>query len=388
MNRGSMRMVWIGAFVVASVATVGILLQGRPRPQVQARQTSSVNQATPVGLLADALARGDHAAMVELERRLLPTTQPSVQPIPDTEWNDWNTLINGLRTGFLKHNAIGRTLSVDAIAAILNRIGTDPAPVGWTEILTPSREILSVALNDRDLNVRVAGLRAVTKCWDWLPAASLTLEDREKLASWKEQFHPVVVRRLADQEPGSRIAAIICLAALPLDEAASPAVAYIRDPDPRVRAQVLIGFAARRAVLSEDEILPILYDPALGSIAQQVLRARGLAPELIDLGRKVFSPDADVRISVIDELTRRSEIDPVVWLVHLSRDQQETVRAKAVDALGAYSSPEARARLEELTQHDPSAAIRESASKLTAQGNRTVALPPLPGSIGTYPKAN
>jgi HEAT repeat protein len=197
-----------------------------------------------------------------------------------------------------------------------------------------------------------------------------------------------VVKQLAARERDVRVAAVSCLGTLPVDNAAAPAIAYLDDQEWLVRFAVLQAFAGRPSLLTADAILPRLHDPepALGGLAENLLRGRGLTQEQIGLGRLVSHPKADLRASAIPLLVRRDDIDPVVWLLHLTEDSDATVRLQAVEALEGRMTPEVRQRLQMLAARDASAAVRAAAVKLAPPD--TAALPPLPGSASLNPKAN
>jgi HEAT repeat protein len=82
----------------------------------------------------------------------------------------------------------------------------------------------------------------------------------------------------------------------------------------------------------------------------------------------------------------REDIDPSVWLLQLSRDDDESVRSKALEALSRLTSPDARRRLAEMADSDPSQSIRDAARR--ALDELTAELPPLPSSSGITIRAN
>ena len=86
---------------------------------------------------------------------------------------------------------------------------------------------------------------------------------------------------------------------------------------------------------------------------------------------------------MIPLLGKRTDIDPVVWLLQLSHDPVESVRIAAAEAMAERFTPEARQRLSEMAETDPSPAVRQAVNQL-----ETAALPPLPGSTNLNPKAN
>jgi 16S rRNA A1518/A1519 N6-dimethyltransferase RsmA/KsgA/DIM1 with predicted DNA glycosylase/AP lyase activity len=108
------------------------------------------------------------------------------------------------------------------------------------------------------------------------------------------------------------------------------------------------------------------------------------------LGKQIFDPHPEVRASVIPLIRDRTDIDPVIWLLQLSHDTDETVRTKAVEALINRDSPEVDRRLHEIAVTDASPTVRAAAGKHIPRsaGESTAALPPLPGSTSLNPKAN
>jgi HEAT repeat protein len=246
--------------------------------------------------------------------------------------------------------------------------------------------------------------------------------EERTLVDWKAALYATVVRRLADREPQARVAAVACLGNLHDDRAAALAISYLEDRSEGagpVRKQVLVSFAQRPILLTDDAILKRLHDPEPGvpETAELILTTRGLTREQIDLGRMIFDPKPEYRASVIPRLRNRADIDPVIWLLQLSHDDSEAVRAGAVAALAEWPSPEVYQRLTEMARTDPSSAVRQAAGKLVppgpttqtattpplplpgprrsggtgnvaAKSEATVGLPPLPGSPSLNPKAN
>jgi HEAT repeat protein len=211
------------------------------------------------------------------------------------------------------------------------------------------------------------------------------------LAEWKGGLYGPVVRCLAARDEHTRMAAVACLGALPIDDAALAAVGYLEDSNPDVRRQTLSSFARRNLLLTDEMVLKHLHDqdPVVREMASLILKTRGLSQELISLGGLMYSAKPDQRVSVIPLLKDRADLDPVVWLIQLSRDTEEMVRMSAVAALADHKSPKVQRRLAEMARSDSSAAVRQAASKVVPSAEETTAsLPPLPGSPSLNPKAN
>jgi HEAT repeat protein len=381
--------------VVAAAAAVGYGVARRGH-RVAPRQPSSVaiDANTSLPVLAQGLREGDARSLAALYQRMTTKAEVPARAVVEGEVAHWLEILQGLRAGFVKFGTYGRTSALVVAAKVLDRFALEPAPTRWIETLEPTHELLLSGLSDPDLNLRVEALTELGRLWLWVPGRSVLPVEEQVLSEWHESFHPHVVRRLGDREPKSRLAAVVCLGMLPIDRAAAPAVAYLDDMSPGagpVRQQVLISFANRPALLSVDAILKRLYDPEPGvpETAELVLQARGLTMEQISLGRMIFHPKPELRSSVIPLLRQRTDIDPVVWLLQLSHDPEESVRIAAVEALGGRLSPEVRQRLAEMVKSDRSEAVRQAAGKIVPQPPETTAsLPPLPGSASLNPKAN
>ncbi len=382
----------LGLAVVGGLAVFGFF-PGRRGNKAPATAVS-FDERTPLAVLAPALRDSDARALSALERQILPKGSAKPTAIPEADAKQWQEIISALRSGYPQFSGYGRSLALKLATAVFDRFAIDPAPSSWPDVLPPLRDLLVSGLVDADVNARVTALTEVGRLWVWIPGNTPEPVTEEALVAWKSGLHGPVVRCLTHRVPTVRAAAVACLGYLPIDDAAAPAIPYLEDMSTGagpVRTQVLISFARRRGLLSEDAVLKHLYDPEPGvpEMAEFVLKTRGLNHEQVSLGRMIFHPKAELRASVIPLLIGRSDIDPIVWLIHLSRDSEEAVRASAVEALASRPTPEVRQRLSEMAKSDKSPVVRQAASKFVAtDSEKTAALPPLPGSPSLNPKAN
>jgi hypothetical protein len=349
---------------------------------------------TPLPALVPALRDNNVPALASLYQRLSPKADAPAGPIAEKDAAAWLDILGALRSSYLRFPAYNRAMALNVAAKILDRFSIEEAPSTWTRALPPVHDLMSSGMIDPDLNVRVSALSEVGRLWGWMPGRTALPVEEKTLNDWRAGFHPPVVRCLADPSAKVRTAAVACLGNLPINAAAAPAVAYLEDMRPGaddVRRQVLISFARRRSLLTEEAVLKRLYDPAPGipEMAEVILKTRGLNQEQISLGKMIFHPKPELRASVIPLLRDRTDIDPVVWLLQLSHDADASVRASAVEALAGSLSPEVRRRLAEMASTDQSPQVREAASKIVPPATeKTAALPPLPGSPSLNPKAN
>ena len=385
--------IWVAGILGLSVAgaiAFGVAQRGQ-RPRTM-RPAIIIDENSPLSALAPALRDGDARALAVLQQRL--SSQPNTPPaaISEAEAGEWLDTLASLRAGFLRFGGYGRATALAVVGKIFARLSVDPAPTEWLKALQPAHDLVTAGLADPDLDVRVSALMETGRLWSWIPGRTPQKLEEEAIDAWKEGLVEPVTRRLSDREPKSRVAAVACLGLLPVNAKAAAAIPYLEDKESgAVRQQVLISFAQRNAVLSEDAVARHLYDPEpnVPETAETVLKIRGLSQEQISLARLINHPKPGMRASVIPLLKGRSDVDPVIWLIQLSRDRDESVRTAAAEALNAQGTTEARQRLIEIAQKDRSATVRAVAAKLLGLDlNATAEIPPLPGSPSLNPKAN
>lgn len=387
----------LGVVVLIGGASAGWLMWNRPKPRPPATPTtaaaaSTINEESSLEEIATALKAHDGMALAVLQKRLTYAPGALMPAIDAGESGAWIEVCRALNESFVRFAPYGRASATAVALRIMERYAVAPAPVNWSECMQPVYQVVSTALNDSDPSVRAAAMKEVGHFWKWSPGRELeTTGEVDYIADWKESIYAQVVRALADVDGSVRARAVGALSALPIDLKAAPAAACVNDPNFEVRLYVLAGFANRRELLDEESIVGLLYDPvpAVATSAETVLKQRGLTPEQIGLCKLVVHPLSHMRSSVIPMLQARTDIDPTIWLIFLSRDKDQAVAMKAVEALGQSSDTQARQRLVEMA-NDPrlSPDLREAAQKLAPAETTTVALPPLPGSPSLNPRAN
>ena len=353
---------------------------------------AAINQDSPLSVLNEGLRSGNLHALAFVQQRTTPQPDAPRLPLSDKDAATWVDTLSSLRASFPRLSTPGRATAVSVACRILDKFAVEPAPALWIESLKPIHDLLTASLCDREPLPRYTALVEVSRLWVWIPGRSLTPFEEQTLGEWKGAIHVPVVRCLAARDPETRIAAVACLGALPIDNAAVSAVAYVDDPIADVRKQTLSSFSQRNLLLTDDMLLKRLHDddPTVREMASLILKTRGLSQELISLGGLIYSPRPEQRVSVIPLLKNRTDLDPVIWLIQLSHDPVELVRISSIEALAKRTEPNVQRRLAEMARSDGSPAVRQAASKVvpSADGETTVALPPLPGSSSLNPKAN
>ncbi|QDS89573.1 hypothetical protein EC9_37730 [Rosistilla ulvae] len=111
-----------------------------------------------------------------------------------------------------------------------------------------------------------------------------------------------------------------------------------------------------RAVI---DLLSSIRKP-LAQAARSELIHRGFRPADLSLAIRLASNTAAIRMTLIDEITNRSDIDPRRWLLWLAEDAERSVRMRALSALGTMNDPNVAKELRTLlsTEQDPAVAAR------------------------------
>lgn len=390
-TRRATRLWIVGILAIAIGAGLTAVVLRPSKGTAGKAQAAAFDVNTPLPALTQALRDSDGRALAAVFQKTVLPDNTAPKALTDAEAAEWVETLKAIRTGFLRFGSYGRSSAIVVAGRVLQRFSMDPAPAVWNPALAPSHDLMTAGLADTDLEVRVTSLVEIGKLWSWSPGRAITKTEEGLIEDWKNGLYQPVLRRLGDREPRARAAAVASLGRLPIDSAAAPAIAYLEDPaSPDVRKQVLASFAARPLLLTEDAILKHMYDTGAGvaETAEIVLKTRGLSHEQVSLGSMIFHPKAEMRASVIPLLKDRTDVDPVVWLLQLSRDSEETVRIGAIEALSAKLSPEVGQRLAEMATTDKSPAVRRAASKYLPESQKTASLPPLPGSPSLNPKAN
>jgi hypothetical protein len=395
-RRASRRVAGILAGVVVITALglgvkFGFLGARRPGSGPSGAGAAAVNDQSPFAVLNEGLRSGDHQMLALIHKRVMPVPNTPRQALGEQEAHAWIETLAGLRTGFTRFNAPGRATAVTVACLIFDKFAVEPAPAQWAEALQPIHDLLSASLADSEILPRYTALVEASRLWVWIPGRSLTPFEEQTLGEWKAAIHVPVVRCLGARDPQTRVAAVACLGSLPIDNAAAAAVAYVDDPIAEVRKQTVSSFSQRSTLLTDEMLFKRLHDSdaMIREMASLILKTRGLSQEQVAMGGLIYSPRPEQRVSVISLLTNRTDVDPVIWLIQLSRDPVEMVRMSSIDAMAKHKSPTVQRRLAEMARSDGSKAVREAAGKVVPLAQETTAaLPPLPGSSSLNPKAN
>jgi hypothetical protein len=173
----------------------------------------------------------------------------------------------------------------------------------------------------------------------------------------------------ADPDQSNRLRAIH-LARNPAIDLLGEAVVLLNDPYAEVRAGAMLGVGTSEAAISTDDLLHWLHDPdrEVRRLCEKALRTRGLEDLHLRLGRMITDARAGTRLEVFELLRAAQDLDESVWLRRLSHDASAAVRAAAVRAAAEQGLANLADRLQQMSQNDPSATVRQLAQFYAVSG--------------------
>lgn len=147
------------------------------------------------------------------------------------------------------------------------------------------------------------------------------------------------------------------------------------DPDVRVRRAAILAVGPADKVVLDDMLLPSLHDadPEVQRLCEAALKARGLGPEHMQLGRLLTAHQPLERIKVIDKLRRVHDLDRGVWLRRLSHDPAPSVRVAALRVMDEQQLADLADRIDQMAQQDPSETVKYLATIYLQRSHKTMA---------------
>lgn len=144
-------------------------------------------------------------------------------------------------------------------------------------------------------------------------------------------------------------------------------IGLLRDPSVEVRRAAILAVGPAEQLVREDVLLPGLHDEdaEVRKHTESALRARGLRPEHLELGRLLTHPQPGTRLQVVDRLRGlldggtggEVDLDPGVWLRRLSHDSSPAVRVAALRLMSQQQVIDLKDRIEQMARNDPSPTV-------------------------------
>jgi HEAT repeat protein len=113
-------------------------------------------------------------------------------------------------------------------------------------------------------------------------------------------------------------------------------------------------------------------DQRIATAAEVELTQRGFSGAHLELARRLFHPDPTVRKRIGRAALETPGINPVPWLVELSRDDDPEVRLTAVTLMATTGEPTLISNIEEIARRDPSERVRRQAQRIAEHRRQTM----------------
>ena len=220
--------------------------------------------------------------------------------------------------------------------------------------------LLTLALNDDALRVGALHLAA-------------ELVTNVPHGQWLDTCRGLAEKSLAARTPEIRVAALQLILRPPLRQDAellAKVVPLLKDPVPKVRKTALLAVSTAPAVVSDEELLPLLHDPdeEVRNLCELALRSRGLGENHILLARYISDDRPTARLRVLQLLRETHDLEPGVWLRRLCQDPAPAVRAAAIRAAAGQSGVDLTGCLTDMARQDPSLTVRQLAAHYLNNG--------------------
>lgn len=174
-----------------------------------------------------------------------------------------------------------------------------------------------------------------------------------------EEAHQLVVAALHAKTADQRLQAVRLSLSPGMGDLLKETATLLDDESAQVRRAALVAVTEARDAVHDDQLLPCLHDPdpEVGRLCEQVLIARGLRREYVELGRLLTDPKPTMRLQVLDRLNESTELDPGIWLRRLSHDAAPSVRAAALRAMYQQSFVDLTDRIDDMARNDASPTV-------------------------------
>lgn len=247
------------------------------------------------------------------------------------------------------------------------------------QLRTMSEPILKSGLADAEPTVRREALAAVRRLWTASPEtpSSSTAEapsptDTPPAPAEQDSrraqapFIDACLQCLADEDAGVRAEAVATVAATRNSEATQQILPLLDDPEPQVLRQALVCLGTRPDAVSSEALLVFLHhaDHNIAALTAKILQQRGLTDREVELARRFSHTSPEVRAQLAIDLPQMKGIDQTVWLLHLSRDPEPTVRFASLASMLSSGDDQLRSRVRRIAADDPDEKVRQRAGQL------------------------
>ena len=110
-------------------------------------------------------------------------------------------------------------------------------------------------------------------------------------------------------------------------------------------------------------------DESTAAGAEAELTRRGFRAVHLELARRLFDPDPQVRKQLVHLLPGLQSVDPAPWLLRLGRDENSAVRLAAITLMATTGDPELLEQVEQIARQDPDPRIQHQAKRIAGRRN-------------------
>jgi hypothetical protein len=257
-------------------------------------------------------------------------------------------LANRLAEDFPELSPPGQQAALEVQTVLVQPAPAGPPPAAT---LPPTARLLFQAARMPLKEVRARGLALAAAVLGQVKHAEVRAAGRE-----------LVRTCLRDEDAGNRIQAVR-LTLHPELDLLEQVVPLLSDPEAPVRRSAMVVVGPAEEAIRTDYLLRWLHDPDadMRKLCEKALRSRGLRQEHLKLGRLITDDRPGTRLQVLEILPLAPDLEPGIWLRHLSHDPEPAVRAAAVRAAAEQRLVDLTDRISQIADNDPSATVRQLA---------------------------
>ena len=128
--------------------------------------------------------------------------------------------------------------------------------------------------------------------------------------------------------------------------------------------------------LPSDETIDLIRrlrdeDPASVAEAREALKRRGFSEVHLELGRRLFDPDPEIRKELVQVLPGLKSVDAEPWLLWLARDPDAGVRLAAITLMSTGNDPAMLERVERMARSDADSRVKRQAEQIARRRTQT-----------------
>jgi hypothetical protein len=323
-------------------------------------------------LLVLSVAMGLAAGVIYVERSYRPRTGWGLAQVvsehPDYAVSDAEAeaAFGGLPKAGAPAAGSGRPLAGPPSARLPEKNGTHPDPHSNDSATGPAR----AGGTGRKTASRGADTPPAAENAGASPAAQRGQARARTSAAGRLVADPAVQRALADvEQPAANRPTMLRETVLPAAGVSGAGervwqVDVVDDPARHTASEASAGI--RRAELFDLVRDLRAADPRAAAARAELLR-RGLTEVDLELGRRLFDPDPEVRRQLVRALPALQSVDVAPWLLRLCQDEDPEVRAAAMALAGTTADPRLLEQVEALARQDSDDRIRDLADQLATQ---------------------